>query len=163
MKIEPDDISLASRLKEYMQRNNATISTAESCTSGRIGATITSIDGSSTYYQGGIIAYQNWIKEQYLDVTTQMIEEHDVVSREVVLQMVAACRQRFNTNYAIATTGYTGEGNQRIPSGTIYIGFAGPTSTKAIKLTLPNSSREDNTAIATQTAIREFLEWIENT
>ena len=163
MKIEPDDISLASRLKEYMQRNNATISTAESCTSGRIGATITSIDGSSTYYQGGIIAYQNWIKEQYLDVTTQMIEEHDVVSREVVLKMVAACRQRFNTHYAIATTGYTGEGNQRIPSGTIYIGFAGPTSTKAIKLTLPNSSREDNTAIATQTAIREFLEWIENT
>ena len=163
MKIEPDDISLASRLKEYMQRNNATISTAESCTSGRIGATITSIDGSSTYYQGGIIAYQNWIKEQYLDVTTQMIEEHDVVSREVVLQMVAACRQRFNTHYAIATTGYTGEGNQRIPSGTIYIGFAGPPSTKAITLTLPNSSREDNTAIATQTAIREFLEWIENT
>lgn len=163
MKIEPDDISLASRLKEYMQQNNATISTAESCTSGRIGATITSIDGSSTYYQGGIIAYQNWIKEQYLDVTTQMIEEHDVVSREVVLQMAADCRQRFNTHYAIATTGYTGEGNQRIPSGTIYIGFAGPTSTKAIKLTLPNSSREDNTAIATQTAIREFLEWIENT
>ena len=114
-------------------------------------------------YQGGIIAYQNWIKEQYLDVTTQMIEEHDVVSREVVLQMAAACRQRFNTHYAIATTGYTGEGNQRIPSGTIYIGFAGPTSTKAIKLSLPNSSREDNTAIATQTAIREFLEWIENT
>lgn len=163
MKIEPDDISLASRLKEYMQRNNATISTAESCTSGRIGATITSIDGSSTYYQGGIIAYQNWIKEQYLDVTTQMIEEHDVVSREVVLQMAVACRQRFNTHYAIATTGYTGEGNQRIPSGTIYIGFAGPTSTKAIKLSLPYSAREDNTTIATQTAIREFLEWIENT
>jgi PncC family amidohydrolase len=160
MKITPDDTSLALRLKQFMQQKNATISTAESCTCGRIGATITCIDGSSTYYQGGIMAYQNWIKEQYLGVTPQMIEEHDVVSQEVVLQMAVACRRLFGTHYAIATTGYTGDGNERVLSGTIYIGFASPTATKAVKLSLPHSTREERTAAAAQTAISQFLEWI---
>ena len=163
MTADKNDIRLALRLKEFMQQNNATISTAESCTSGRIGATITSVDGSSNYYQGGIIAYQNRIKEQYLDVTPRMIETHDVVSREVVLQMAAACRMRFDSDYAIATTGYTGVGNDRVPSGTVYIGFASPTDTHAVKLTLPCSSREENTLIATRSAIIQFLEWIGHT
>ena len=154
------DIRLALRLKLFMQQNNATISTAESCTSGRIGATITSVDGSSAYYQGGIIAYHNRIKEQYLDVTPQMIETHDVVSQEVVLRMADACRRRFNTHYAIATTGYTGEGNDHVPSGTVCIGFASPTDTCAFELCLPHSTREENTRTATRTAMTRFLEWV---
>lgn len=160
MTADNEDIKIALQLKAIMQQNNTTVSTAESCTSGRIGATITSVDGSSTYYQGGIIAYQNQIKEQYLDVTPQMIEAHDVVSREVVLRMADACRSRFNTHYAIATTGYTGAGNDRVPSGTIYIGFASPEDTYAFKLSLPHPTREGNTQAATRTAIIRFLEWI---
>ena len=83
-----------------------TISTAESCTGGRIAAAITARSGASRYFQGGVVAYQNEVKEQLLGVPPEMIEEYDVVSRPVAEQMVRGACRLFHSDYALASTGY---------------------------------------------------------
>ena len=87
-----------------------TISTAESCTGGRIAAAITAHSGASNYFQGGLVAYQNEVKEQMLGVPKEMIDTYGVVSREVAEQMVKGACRLFHTDYAMASTGSTGSG-----------------------------------------------------
>ncbi|MBR6202496.1 MAG: CinA family protein [Bacteroidaceae bacterium] len=83
-----------------------TLSTAESCTGGRIAAAITAQSGASRYFQGGLVAYQNEVKEQMLGVPHQMIERYGVVSRQVAEQMVKGACALFHSDYALASTGY---------------------------------------------------------
>lgn len=99
------------------------LSTAESCTSGRIASEITSVSGSSAYFQGGLIAYQDEVKIKMLGVNAKTIDTCDVVSEEVVREMVRGACRLFGTDYAIASTGYAGPsgGTESIPVGTIWI------------------------------------------
>ena len=83
-----------------------TLSTAESCTGGRIAAAITAQSGASRYFQGGVVAYQNEVKEQLLGVPSEMIERYGVVSRQVAEQMVKGACALFHSDYALASTGY---------------------------------------------------------
>lgn len=83
-----------------------TISTAESCTGGRIAAAITARSGASRYFEGGLVAYQNEVKERMLGVPREMIECYGVGSREVAEQMVKGACRLFHTDYALASTGY---------------------------------------------------------
>ncbi len=83
-----------------------TLSTAESCTGGRIAAAITAQSGASRYFQGGVVAYQNEVKEQLLGVPSGMIERYGVVSRQVAEQMVKGACALFHSDYALASTGY---------------------------------------------------------
>lgn len=83
-----------------------TVSTAESCTGGRIASAITARSGASRYFTGSVVAYQNEVKEHMLGVPAQMIADYDVVSRPVAEQMVKGACQLFSTTYAMASTGY---------------------------------------------------------
>lgn len=83
-----------------------TLSTAESCTGGRIAAAITAHSGASNYFLGGLVAYQNEVKEQQLGVPHEMIETYGVVSRQVAEQMVRGACRLFHSDYALASTGY---------------------------------------------------------
>lgn len=83
-----------------------TVSTAESCTGGRIAAAITAQSGASRYFEGGVVAYQNEVKERMLGVPAEMIAEYGVVSREVAEEMVKGACRLFHTDYALASTGY---------------------------------------------------------
>lgn len=86
-----------------------TVSTAESCTGGRIAAAITARSGASKYFQGGLVAYQDEVKMRMLGVPAEMIREYGVVSREVAEQMVKGACELFHTEYALASTGYAEE------------------------------------------------------
>ena len=83
-----------------------TVSTAESCTGGRIASAITARSGASRYFMGGLVAYQNEVKEQMLGVPAEMIERYGVVSRQVAEEMVKGACRLFHTDYALASTGY---------------------------------------------------------
>lgn len=83
-----------------------TISTAESCTGGRIAAAITARSGASKYFVGGVVAYQNEVKERLLGVPAEMIERFDVVSQPVAEQMVRGACSLFDSDFALASTGY---------------------------------------------------------
>ncbi|MDR0294889.1 MAG: CinA family nicotinamide mononucleotide deamidase-related protein, partial [Prevotellaceae bacterium] len=103
---DPDTIELvAGRL---LQAKGATLATAESCTGGKIASLITSVPGSSAYFKGGIIAYDNSIKVNVLGVSPETLALNGAVSRKVVQQMAEGIRQVMQTDYAVATSGVAG-------------------------------------------------------
>ena len=102
------------------------IAVAESCTSGIIASKITAISGSSSYFKGGIIAYQNEIKTKLLGVSEALIDNNTEVSAEVVSQMAKSVRKSFFADYSVATSGYAGPtgGTLNNPIGTVFIAIA---------------------------------------
>ena len=118
--------------KSLLQRK-MTLTTAESCTGGYIGHLITSIPGSSDYYKGGVVAYSNSLKEAFLGVDPQALEEHGAVSEIVAKQMAEGVRERTGSDFGLATTGVAGPGggSAEKPVGTVWIAVAGPQGTMA--------------------------------
>jgi nicotinamide-nucleotide amidase len=115
--------------------NNATLSTAESCTGGKIAHMITSVSGSSSYFLGSVVSYANSAKVGLLGVEQVILDTFGAVSEETVRQMAEGAKNKFNSTYAIATSGIAGPegGTEEKPVGTIWIACAGPNGTKAIK------------------------------
>jgi len=109
-------------------QRNVTLSTAESCTGGKIGSLITSLAGASRYYKGGVIAYDNKVKEETLKVPSQIIERYGAVSEQCAQAMSTGVRLLLHTDYAIAVTGIAGPegGSDEKPVGTVWIAVATP-------------------------------------
>jgi nicotinamide-nucleotide amidase len=84
---------------------------------------ITSVPGSSSYYSGSVIAYENRIKSEVLGVDPLVIEEKGAVCREVVEQMARGVRQVLGTDTSISTSGIAGPdgGSDEKPVGTTWI------------------------------------------
>jgi nicotinamide-nucleotide amidase len=120
------DESLEKIVANLLLQNNATVSTAESCTGGFIAHCLTSIAGSSAYYNGSIIAYAYDAKEDLLQVDHNELLQHGAVSEKVVTQMAKGVLQQMKTTYAIATTGIMGPGGETAdkPVGTVWIAVA---------------------------------------
>ncbi len=111
-----------------LKQKGKTISTAESCTGGKIAHLFTSVEGASAYFKGSIIPYETQMKTKLLTVSTSNIEKYSVVSSEVAKEMAQNCKQLFNSDYAIATTGNAGptKGDSPAEVGTVFIGIATP-------------------------------------
>ena len=106
----------------------STLSTAESCTGGYIAHLITRIPGSSAYFKGSVVAYSNEVKMNELNVSEESLKRSGAVSETVVREMAAGIQQKFNTDYAIATSGIAGPdgGTKDKPVGTTWIAIATP-------------------------------------
>ncbi|MAM04426.1 MAG: hypothetical protein CMD06_00510 [Flavobacteriales bacterium] len=102
---------------------NFSICVAESCTSGAVASILTSLSGSSKYFKGGVIAYNNDIKENILGVSKTNLIDNTEVSAQVIEEMAKNVRIKFNTDFSIATSGYLGPTGGSIynPKGTIFI------------------------------------------
>ena len=113
-------------LGDLLKEKHLTMATAESCTGGGIAARMTSISGSSEYFIGGIVAYQNEVKEQILHVKPETIEKFNVVSAETVEEMARGAMNVLKTDCAVATSGIAGPtgGDEEHPVGTIWIAAA---------------------------------------
>ena len=128
-----EDISLEALAGRLLKQQGKTIATAESCTGGRLAAAINAQSGASAYYMGSVVAYDNSIKEQVLDVRHDTLLQHGAVSEQTVLQMAEGVRALMHTDYAIATSGIAGPTGGTIdkPVGTVWIAWATPTGTDA--------------------------------
>ncbi len=113
-----------------LAENKQTLAAAESCTGGNISKKITSIAGSSAYFVGSLVAYQASIKIKELNVDVELIKKYTVVSSQVAEAMAKGIQQKFNTNYAIATTGNAGPTTDNTDEkvGTVFIAIATPTT-----------------------------------
>ena len=118
-----DDVSLEKALGDTLRDRSLTIATAESCTGGNIARLITSVPGSSAYFSGSVIAYQNEVKTSVLKVDKGVINRHGAVSKQVVEQMVRGVMETMKSDTAIATSGIAGPdgGNEEKPVGTTWI------------------------------------------
>ena len=114
---------ISREVSELLWDMEKTVSTAESCTGGRIAEAIIAVPGASKYFKGGIISYVNEIKESLLGVDPQVLEEKTAVCEEVAIQMVKGACRTMNTDYAISATGVAGPsgGTKDIPVGTIWL------------------------------------------
>lgn len=121
-----DDDTMESELARLLTLHEKTISTAESCTGGYIAHKITEVLGSSEYFLGSVVSYSNEAKINLLGVSAESIENHGAVSEEVVKEMAVGALNKFETDYAIATSGIAGPGGgtEDKPVGTVWIALA---------------------------------------
>jgi len=105
---------------------DVSIATSESCTAGLFASKITSISGASSFFKGGIIAYQNNIKINLLGVSKSIIREETEVCSKVVEQMAEGVRNKFLADFSVATSGYAGPvgGTDINPVGTVFIAIS---------------------------------------
>lgn len=131
--IATEDLPMEAILGNLLKERNQTIATAESCTGGRLAATLNAQSGSSAYYMGSIVAYANEVKEQLLGVSHDTLEKYGAVSEQTVIQMAEGVRALMHTDYAIATSGIAGPtgGTPDKPVGTVWIAWATPNGTTA--------------------------------
>jgi len=119
---EPMEVVVGNLLKSKQH----TVATAESCTGGYIGHLLSKHAGSSQFYTGGIISYDNRIKTEFLDVPPSILQTVGAVSKEAVEQMAMAVRAKMNTDYAISVSGIMGPSGQtnEKPLGMVWVGVA---------------------------------------
>jgi nicotinamide-nucleotide amidase len=103
-----------------------TLAVAESCTAGLLGGRLTEIPGASRYFLGGIIAYDNRVKEGLLGIPKAILSEHGAVSAETAEAMAEGVRKAFKADYGLSITGIAGPdgGSEEKPVGTVYVGLA---------------------------------------
>lgn len=155
-------IDICDEIRRILVLRSKSLSTAESCTSGRIAASLTQVSGASEYFQGGIVCYQDDLKTRFLGVAAEDIELYDVVSQPVVEQMVRGACQLFGTDYALSSTGYAGGGMNGIPDGTIWIGWGSVDDVHSLCIH-EDKGREWNTENAVETVLYQFLEFLNDT
>ncbi len=120
--------SFVERIQQLLLAHGATVATAESCTGGLVASYLTETPGSSAVFAGGIVSYDNRIKEQLLKVSESTLKKHGAVSAETVQAMAKEVREVMNTTYGLAVSGVAGPdgGTPDKPVGTVWIGLAGP-------------------------------------
>lgn len=123
-----DAETLELKIGKLLRAKGWKLSTAESLTGGLVGHLITSVFGSSTYYEGGVVSYSDSAKVQLLGVRRETLLQYGAVSQEVALQMAEGVRFKFSTETAISTTGIAGPtgGTPLKPVGLVYIGIVTP-------------------------------------
>lgn len=144
-------MGLIEEIAQYLKLSNSKLSTAESCTSGFISKILTSIPGSSDYFEGSLVVYSNKAKINVLGVDEELINTYTEVSDAVARNMAERVKEVMGTEYSISTTGYAdpnGYGTEENPAGTIYVAVSTPFETISKKLEL-NESRSRNVYLAT--------------
>ncbi|MDB9315171.1 competence/damage-inducible protein A [Spirulina sp. CS-785/01] len=126
-----DEESLASVVGELLLQEGETLSVAESCTGGGLGAMLTRIPGSSAYFSGGIIAYANGVKMKLLGVSRETLSQLGAVSEPVAKQMALGVKDALQTDWSLSITGVAGPGGgtPQKPVGLVYMGLAAPDGT----------------------------------
>ena len=133
-----DDTDLAAAVLELCRARALHLAVAESCTGGMLGQRLTAIAGSSDVLLGGIIAYDNRVKERFLGVPPAMLEAHGAVSEPVARQMASGVRQSFDAEIGMGITGVAGPGGGTPdkPVGTVWIALDLNGDNRALKLSL---------------------------
>ena len=117
--------NLALEVVEKLKEKNLTIATAESLTAGLLSSKLAEIDGASKVFKGGIVAYQNEVKENILNIDSKTIDKYSSVSREVAILMAENVRKKLKTDLGVSTTGVAGPGlvgDKKI--GTVFVAIS---------------------------------------
>lgn len=134
-----------------------TLAFAESCTGGLAAATVVSVPGVSSVFYGGIVSYDNSVKNKMLFVEQTVLDTVGAVSAECAAQMARGAKEQIGTDIAISVTGIAGPGGATAqkPVGLVYIGVASKRGTYAKKLLLGDVG--DRTAIRERSVCEMFF------
>jgi len=133
-----DEETLETAIGKLLKNAGKTLALAESCSGGYVSHLITTVPGSSAYFQGAVVPYHNDFKERILGVKSETLSAHGAVSEATVAEMAERVRQLFNADYGLASSGIAGPdgGTTDKPVGTVWISCAGPEGVETRKLQL---------------------------
>ena len=123
---EDEIVALAAELGRRLASRRALVTAAESCTGGLVAGAITSIPGSSGWFQRGFVTYSNEAKTEMLGVSAETLARHGAVSEETARSMAEGALRAGRANYAVAITGVAGPdgGTPAKPVGMVCFGWA---------------------------------------
>ncbi len=155
-------VALARLLGRLLAGRSLTVSVAESCTGGMVGAEITGIAGSSAYFKGGVIAYSNEVKRRLLCVPARVLQSKGAVSAETVAAMAAGAKRLFNSDCAMSVSGIAGPGGgtKKKPVGLVYVGIAAGNNVRSFEYRFRGSRREIRMQ-AVREALKRMIEEVE--
>lgn len=133
-KLNESTLQLASDLGQALKDKGLQLTCAESCTGGGIGYAITSVSGSSAWFERAFITYSDAAKQEELGVEKSMLIVEGAVSAKVAEQMATGALKAARADLAIAVSGIAGPdgGSPEKPVGTVWFGFA--TKDKAVSM-----------------------------
>lgn len=125
--VRPDQwiFAMSQRVGELLTERRQTVAVAESSTGGLLGAAFTDVPGSSAYFLGGVIAYDNRVKIEQLGVPAEVIERVGAVSAETAEAMATGVKRLLGADLGLSITGVAGPGgDEHKPAGLTFIGLA---------------------------------------
>ena len=151
------------KIKKIREKKLFSICLAESCTGGMISSKLTSISGSSLFFEGSLVTYSNFLKNKLLKVPKSVIGKHGAVSHQTALCMVKGLKSISKSEILVSVTGVAGPkgGNLKTPVGCIYFGFGIKIKNKynftTIKKTFREKSRKKIQIKTTEYVLKEIL------
>jgi nicotinamide-nucleotide amidase len=151
---EQPNETLAEKVNSILAERGLTVATAESCTGGMISSLLTDPAGASKIFLGGVVSYDNSIKERLLKVSNETLKQHGAVSAMTVKQMAAEVKALIGTSYGLSISGVAGPtgGSTEKPVGTFFIGVSGPNGSYQVRSLYVNDRRSIR-AYATHVAL----------
>jgi nicotinamide-nucleotide amidase len=134
-----DERSVEEIVLALARAQGLTLSTAESCTGGLVGAHLTSVPGASDVYLGGVVAYSDAVKARQLAVPGDVLARHGAVSAEAAAAMAHGVRAALGADVAAAVTGIAGPGGgtPEKPVGLVFVHVEAPQASEALRFELP--------------------------
>ncbi|MEO6613384.1 MAG: nicotinamide-nucleotide amidohydrolase family protein [Chitinophagaceae bacterium] len=159
--VSNEDEGLEVVIGKILKAKGKTMGTAESCTGGYIAHLITSVPGSSEYYNGTVVSYSNDIKENILGVRKETLKKNGAVSEETAREMVQGAIRSLQVDYALATSGIMGPGGgtEEKPVGTVWIAAGNKERTETLQLHL-RFDRPRNIAMTAGNALNFLRKFI---
>ena len=156
--------SLPELISQTLRERSETIATAESCTGGRISASLTALPGASDIFLEGVCVYSNAAKIRNCDVRPETIAASGAVSKGVALELAQGIRSRASSTYGLGVTGIAGPsgGSEQKPIGTVHLALATPQETIHHPLTLGNMGRERIITVSASLALDLLRRHLQN-
>lgn len=158
-----DKEPLEQQVAPLLRASGLKVATAESCTGGLVGHRLTNVAGSSEYYYGGIISYDNSIKQGVLGVPAQVLETVGAVSQESALAMAHGACRVLSTNIGISTTGIAGPGGATPgkPVGLVYIALVDKQGYERCERYVWEADRVGNKELSAEAALQMLLDYLQ--
>lgn len=158
---------LAATLGELLKPSGFSLATAESCTGGWVSQAITSIAGSSDWFERGFVTYSDDAKRQMLGVRVQTLRKHGAVSEKVVRDMALGAVRKSNARFAIAVSGIAGPtgATEDNPVGTVWFAWACDSEAETALMRFPgdrHTVRYGAVVVALQGLIARLPLWLKN-
>jgi PncC family amidohydrolase len=158
-----DNPKLEVTVGEKLLARGLVLATAESCTGGLIGDLLTNVPGSSNYYWGGVISYDNQVKNGVLGVPQEILDTVGAVSRECAIAMAHGVLKLIGANVAVSVTGIAGPGGGTPdkPVGLVYIAVVDGQGYEVCERHVWDADREGNKELSARRALQMVLEYLD--
>ncbi|MFC3414388.1 competence/damage-inducible protein A [Algoriphagus hitonicola] len=160
-----DGEKLETAIAKLLKNSGKTLALAESCSGGYVSHLITTVPGSSAYFQGSVVPYHNQFKEKILGVSSETLKNCGAVSEETVQEMAQGVRNLFDSDFGLSSSGIAGPdgGSEEKPVGTVWIAVSNrkETKTKKLQLTQDRMLNIQLTGVALLNLLRIFISKIE--